>query len=157
MTIKDKPPAATGPALGTVVINGGLQVALFAGGQSQPVCRGNQGLLTACSSSLRYKTDVKPFSGGLQLIDRLQPVSFTWKENQQPDIGLIAEDVAIVEPRLTFNNQDGAVEGVNYLQLTATLINAVKEQQKEIEELRSALERLEKVNDVVSIQIAPSP
>jgi hypothetical protein len=59
--------------------------------------------------------------------------------------------VAKVEPRLTFNNQDGVVEGVNYSQLTATLINAVKEQQEQlerqqrlIEELQSAVARLER-------------
>jgi len=84
-------------------------------------------------SSRRYKTDIKPFSSGLRLINRLQPVRFAWKTDQQPAIGLIAEDVAQVEPLLTFKNQDGEIEGVNYSQLTAVLINAVKEQQAQLQ------------------------
>lgn len=149
MTIKDNSVSGIG---GTVIFHGGVQVDLFGSGASPtPVCRNSLGLFSVCSSSRRYKTDIKPFSGGLQLINRLQPISFTWKEDQHPDIGLIAEDVADVEPRLTFNNQDGAVEGVNYSQLTTALINAVKEQQEQlkkqqrlIEELQAAVARLER-------------
>jgi hypothetical protein len=106
-------------------------------------------LPSASITCRRYKTGVEPFAGGLQLINRLQPVSFLWKANQQPDIGLIAEDVAQVEPLLTFKNKDGEIEGVNYSQLTAVLVNAVKEQQAQIatlQQVNSALNaRLHKV------------
>ena len=138
---------------GTVIFKGAVQVeSLYASGASPtPLCRNSLNLLSICSSSRRYKTDIKPFSGGLQLINHLQPVSFIWKGDQHPDIGLIAEDVAEVDPRLTFKDQDGAVEGVNYSQLTTALINAVKEQEEQlerqqqlIEELQSAVARLER-------------
>lgn len=152
MTIKDNSASGFG---GTVIFRGAVQLDSLngSGASPTPLCRNSLNLISVCSSSRRYKTDIKPFSGGLQLINHLQPVSFTWKEDQHPDIGLIAEDVAKVDPRLTFNNQNGAVEGVNYSQVTAALIDAVKEQQAQlqrqqalIEELQAVVARLEKAN-----------
>ncbi len=150
MSIKDNSPSGVG---GLVIFKSGVQLdAIYASGASPtPLCRNSLNLISVCSSSRRFKTDIRPFSGGMQLISQLQPVSFTWKEDHHPDIGLIAEDVAAVEPRLAFRSPKGVVEGVNYSQLTATLVNAVKEQQQQLErqqrvidELLSAVARLEK-------------
>jgi hypothetical protein len=110
-----------------------------AGGSA--LCRNAAFQIAFCSSSRRYKTGVEPFAGGLQLVNRLQPVSFLWKANRQPDIGLIAEDVAQVEPLLTFKNQNGDIEGVNYSQVSVVLINAIKEQQAQIQQQRELIER----------------
>lgn len=145
MSIKDNSPSGIG---GTVILKHAVQVdSLYGSGASPtPVCRNSLNLLSLCGSSRRYKTDIKPFSGGLQLVNRLQPVSFVWKEDRHEDIGLIAEDVAEVEPRLTFKNGDGVIEGVNYSQLTTTLIDAIKEQQAQIEDLKAAVARLEERN-----------
>ncbi|HEX9906636.1 MAG TPA: tail fiber domain-containing protein [Propylenella sp.] len=152
MTIKDNSPSGFS---GTVIFKGGVQVdSLFGSGASPtPLCRNSLNLLSLCSSSRRYKTGIEPFSGGLRLINRLQPVSFIWKEDQHPDIGLIAEDVEKIEPRLTYRNEKGQIEGVKYDLLTAVLVNAIKEQderlqrqQELIERLQSAVARLEKMN-----------
>jgi hypothetical protein len=121
---------------------GTVGLGVLDGGGSVHLCRNGIAAISTCSSSLRYKTDVKTFGGGLQLISRLQPVSFNWKSTHQPDIGLIAEEVATVEPLLAFKNQNGEIEGVNYSQLTAVLINAVKEQQKQIDQLKRQLRQL---------------
>jgi hypothetical protein len=43
------------------------------------------------SSSLRYKTDIEPYRGGLDVIDRLRPIAFTRSHNGPRDIGLAAE------------------------------------------------------------------
>jgi ABC-type Fe3+-citrate transport system substrate-binding protein len=64
---------------------------------------------------------------------KLQPISFAWKEGSRQDVGFAAEDVAKIEPRLTFNNQKGEIEGVNYGQITTVLVNSIKEQQTQIE------------------------
>jgi hypothetical protein len=124
---------------------GTIGIGVLDGGGGQALCRNGLAAISACSSSLRYKTEIKPYAGGLQLINRLQPVSFNWKTTHQPDIGLIAEEVATVEPRLTFTNQSGEIEGVNYSQLTAVLINAVKEQQKQIEKQQEQIVGLKKL------------
>jgi hypothetical protein len=91
------------------------------------------GAIALCSSSLRYKTDVESFQGGLGVIERLHPISFTWKQGGARDIGLGAEEVERVEPRLTFRNDAGEIEGVKYSQLSAVFINAFKQQQAQIE------------------------
>ncbi|HYW70118.1 MAG TPA: tail fiber domain-containing protein [Pyrinomonadaceae bacterium] len=108
---------------------------LGAAGGSQ-LCRNSNNEISNCSSSLRYKTKVLPFAGGLDIINRLRPISFEWKQDHVKDIGLGAEEVARVEPLLTFRNPQGVIEGVKYNQLSAVFINAIKEQQVQIDALR---------------------
>jgi hypothetical protein len=54
------------------------------------------------------------------------------------DLGLGAEDVAKVEPLLVTHNDKGEIEGVRYDRLDVVLINAIKQQQDQIETLRTA-------------------
>ncbi|HEY8949305.1 MAG TPA: hypothetical protein VIM56_10515 [Rhizomicrobium sp.] len=53
-------------------------------------------------------------------------MTFKWKGRQGRDLGLIAEEIAKINP-LFVTYMNGQVEGVKYAQLTAVLINAVKE------------------------------
>ena len=99
--------------------------------------------VSVCSSSLRYKQNVNSFSSGLSIVKRLHPVSFNWKANNEADMGLVAEDVAKVEPLLVTYNSKGEIEGVKYDRIAVVLINAVKEQQKQIAELRQEVQRLQ--------------
>jgi len=82
-----------------------------------------------CSSSLRYKTQVQPFLGGLNILNRLAP-SVHLERRRQRDLGLAAEQVAQVEPLLTFRNKQGEIEGVKYNQLTAVFVNAIKDSRR---------------------------
>ena len=109
------------------------------------LCQNSFGEVALCSSSLRYKTDLRPFRSGLNLINRLQPVSFTWKSGQSRDLGLGAEDVAAIEPLLVTHNTNGEVEGVKYDRLAVVLINAVKEQQAQIERQQAEIAELKKL------------
>lgn len=74
-----------------------------------------------------------------ELVRRLRPISFTWKDAGLKDVGFGAEDVAAVEPRLSAFNQAGAVEGVKYDRLTAVLVNAVAELEARIKSLEAEL------------------
>ena len=56
------------------------------------------------------------------------------------DLGLGAEDVAAIEPLLVTYNRSGQVEGVKYDRLGVVLINAVKEQQKQIESQQNQID-----------------
>lgn len=106
------------------------------GGGSTPLCvSGGWGLVRSatnlyrvdtCSSSQRYKSNIEPLQHGLRLIQRLRPVTFDWKERNEHDLGFIAEEVAEVEPLLTFRNEKGEIEGVKYQLVSAVLVNAVK-------------------------------
>src|SRR5205814_1414063 len=104
-------------------VNGNIRIGLGAGGD-QAMCRGSVSRQVAtCGSSLRYKTAIQPFLGGLDLINRLRPISFTWKSSGASDLGLGAEDVAAVEPLLVTHNEKGEVEGVKYDKLSDVFIN----------------------------------
>lgn len=117
-----------------------VRIGDFPGSGSTPVCKiGNT--LTECSSSLRYKENVQPLMSGLDLIARLRPVRFDWKDRNETDLGLIAEEVAEVEPLLATHNKSGTIEGVKYDQLTVVLINAVNEQQAQIESQAARIKR----------------
>jgi len=119
-----------------------VSIGTLAGGASTHVCI-NGGVLSSCSSSQRYKQNVQPLRAGLNLIQRLRPVTFDWKERGEADLGLIAEEVGRVEPLLVTHNRDGVIEGVKYDQLTVVLINAVKELKTENETLKRRLKALE--------------
>jgi hypothetical protein len=114
----------------------------------QPLCYTDSGpapfafRIGFCSSSLRFKTDVEDYSAGLGIVERLRPVTFTWRRQPVRDLGLIAEEVAEVDPLLASYDRDGQVQGVKYNQLTAVLINAIKEQQAQIAGLREQLDGL---------------
>ena len=64
-------------------------------------------------------------------------------------IGLVAQDAEKVIPELTFTNPEDGYMGINYAEITAVLIEAVKEQQDIISELRKEMKQLR--NDTKAI------
>ena len=128
----------------TVNISGQLAVGSFGAG-STALCRTLGGLISNCSSSIRYKTDVENFQTGLSLIKKLRPVSFFWIEDEMTDFGLIAEEVGEIEPLLVTKNKDGEIEGVKYDRIGVVLINAVTEQQALIEKQGREIRALKKL------------
>jgi hypothetical protein len=117
------------------LVAGPLDLNSVPGGGSVQLCvLANR--VSTCSSSQRYKANVVPLSSGLNVVARLRPVSFDWKGRDERDLGFIAEEVAEIEPLLTFRNDKGEIEGVKYAQISVVLINAVKEQQAQIEQLK---------------------
>ena len=112
---------------------------------STQLCRNASNEISTCSSSLRYKTDITPFNFGLNLVNRLRPIAFNWKDGGTADFGLGAEDVAAIEPLLVTYNKDGQVEGVKYDRLGVVLLNAVREQQQIIEQQQQQIEALKKL------------
>jgi hypothetical protein len=96
---------------------------------------------TTSSSSIRYKKDLEPFSRGLDIVKRLQPTMYTWKDSNARDIGLIAEEVAKVEPLFTYTNEKGEIEGIKYPTLSVVFVNAIKEQQAQLAEQQTQLEK----------------
>jgi hypothetical protein len=125
-----------------------VAIGLLASATSLHVCiDGNNGVFSNCSSSLRYKESIQPFTSGLSLLGRLRPVTFNWKGRVEPDLGLIAEEVAEVEPLLVTHNQKGEIEGVKYEQLNVVLINAIKEQQSQIQQQQQQIKEQQKQID----------
>jgi hypothetical protein len=111
-----------------------LNVASLDNSGNESVCRNALGNLATCSSSLRYKTHLAPFSPGLNFIRQLRPISFDWKQGGMHDIGFGAEEVAKINPLFVTYNKEGQVEGVKYDRLSTVFVNAFKEQQTQIEQ-----------------------
>jgi hypothetical protein len=118
---------------------GTVSISTLGSAGSTSLCRNGANEISTCSSSLRYKTNIASFSGGMNIINRLRPISFEWKQNRLKDIGLGAEEVEKVEPLLTFRNDKGEIEGVRYDRLGVLFVNALKEQQSQLEEQRKEL------------------
>jgi len=134
---------------GAVMLHGGALLADYvnAGGSSVPACwltgfSGAPYFLGQCSSSsLRYKTNIATFHGGMDVINLLRPISFKWKQDGARDVGFGAEDVERVAPLFTFRNNKGEIEGVRYDRLSVLFVNAFKEQQAQIENQQEQLKR----------------
>jgi hypothetical protein len=123
--------------------NGHLELDFLPLGGSNQLCFTDMPQEVAkCSSSIRYKEQVTSFTTGLDLVQRLRPVAFRWKAGGRRDLGLIAEEVVAVEPLLVTFDSNGEIDGVKYDRLSAVLINAMKEQQAEIERQREQIQAL---------------
>src|SRR5215471_5333973 len=132
-------------------VNGLMRVDVLGSAGATQLCRNANDQIATCSSSLRYKKDLQPFTRGLALLNQLKPISFKWKSDNSPDLGFGAEDVAQVEPLLVTRNDKGEVEGVKYDRLSAVLVNAVKEQQQQIAQQQEQIKRQE--NEIKSLKL----
>ncbi len=140
-------------ATGNVDIQGNLHLLnLSLGGMTQ-VCRNASANLSVCSSSLRYKNNIAPYFGGLNLLNQLKPITFDWKDGGMHDLGFGAEDVEKVDKLLVIYNDSGQVEGVKYDRLTTVLVNSVKEQQTQIaaqaEQIKQQSAQIEALKQIV--------
>jgi hypothetical protein len=86
------------------------------------------------TSDISLKDNIQTIVNPLDKIIKLNGVTFNWKENQKPSIGVIAQELEKVLPELV---TQGDVKSVNYNGIIGVLIEAVKEQQKQIEELKA--------------------
>ena len=127
------------------------------------------GLLGHQASSRRYKEDIKPMDKASEVLYRLKPVSYRFKKeidaSQNLDYGLVAEDVADVDPSLTSRGGKGQVESVRYTAVNAMLLNEflkehrkVNAQQKQIDTLTMQLKqqeaRIQKMSDRLEMRAA---
>jgi hypothetical protein len=92
------------------------------------------------TSDLALKTNIKPLENSLAKILQLQGVCFNWKDSGETSIGLIAQEVEKIFPELVSGNEGSKT--VDYGKLVPVLIEAIKEQQNEIEKLKLEIEAL---------------
>jgi hypothetical protein len=103
------------------------------------------------ASSRRFKTKIKPMDKTSEAILALKPVTFQYKSDQTdiPQFGLVAEDVATVNPDLIVRDENGEIYSVRYEAVNAMLLNeflkehaTVQELKKEIAALKAGLQKL---------------
>jgi hypothetical protein len=100
-------------------------------------------------SDIRWKTNITPLKNSLNKVLSLQGVSYNWKVNEFPElkfssapqIGLIAQEVEKIIPEVITTNDSG-YKGISYEKLVPLLIEAIKEQQKEIDDLKEQIKEI---------------
>ena len=90
------------------------------------------------TSDATLKTNVETLTGSLDAVKSLRGVSFDWIENGGSEIGVIAQEVEAVLPDVVSTNDEG-IKSVKYGNMVAVLIEAIKEQQVQIDELKAKL------------------
>ncbi len=145
----------------------GVQTATYIQGISGRTVAGGVGVIVdanghlgTVTSSARFKEAIKPMDKASEAILALKPVTFRYKHELDPEgipqFGLVAEQVAKVNPALVARDEQGKVYTVRYEQVNAMLLNEflkehhqvqdlkriVAEQQKQIEALTAGLRKV---------------
>lgn len=94
------------------------------------------------SSDRRLKKDIIPVENALSKILELEGVAFRWKETGKESIGLIAQDVESVFPQSVRTDEKTGMKSVDYGGLVGPLIEAMREQQRQIDQLRTEVAAL---------------
>lgn len=90
------------------------------------------------TSDARLKKNVSTLTSGLAMVNRLRGVRYNWKDESKPEskIGFIAQEVEEILPELVMTKEDG-YKAVNYSEITAVLVEAVKELSAQVEALKA--------------------
>ena len=121
------------------------------GNDSLPVLVDSFGKLGTQVSSRRFKRDIKPMDKASEAILALKPVTFHYKSDSggKPQFGLIAEEVAEVNPDLVVHDAEGRVNTVRYEQINAMLLNEFLKEHKKVEELQATVAKQRKEMETV--------
>jgi len=136
-----------------VTVSGGAAVSILANGQ-----------LGTITSSRRFKDNIQPMNNASESLLKLNPVTFTYKKELDakniPQWGLIAEEVAAINPDLVVLDEKGEINTVRYEQINAMLLNEflkehkkVEEQNQKISTLEERLARMEKALEALSTPV----
>ncbi|WP_299440108.1 tail fiber domain-containing protein [uncultured Aquimarina sp.] len=110
-----------------------------------------------CSSDVRWKRNITALPNVIENIKQMRGVSYYWKTEDFPDqnfttdrqIGLIAQEVEKVYPELIKTNNEG-FKSMDYMSLTAVLLEAVKAQQAQIDELKNKVDEIDQLKEMIT-------
>jgi hypothetical protein len=117
-------------------------------GQTSPsgaaVSINSSGKLGTMISSRRFKDDIKPMDKASEAVFALNPVTFRYKKDLDPQgipqFGLVAEDVEKVNPDLVVRDKEGKPYSVRYDQVNAMLLNEFLKEHRKVEQQRNDFE-----------------
>lgn len=104
------------------------------------------------TSDIRLKKDIKDFNNALNIIERLHPVSYKYKDDlgtaapKEEQIGFIAQELEEVLPEMVRTHEGGS-KAVNYQNLFGVLTQGIKEQQQQIVENKESVE-----NELITVK-----
>jgi hypothetical protein len=122
--------ASTSTTTGVVILTGGLGLSgnVYAGGVVS-------GLDLLSTSDKRLKKNIKTIKTPLNTVQELRGVTFQWKKSGKDSIGVIAQEVEEIIPQVVEIDGNGN-KTVSYGSMVGLLIEAIKEQQEQINELK---------------------
>jgi hypothetical protein len=117
-----------------------------------PVLIDSNSQLGTISSSARFKKDIKPMDKASETILAFKPVTFHYRSDKtnRPEYGLIAEEVANVNPDLVVRDKNGAIYTVRYDAVNAMLLNEFLKEHRHVQEQDATIRGLQKQVEVLS-------
>lgn len=123
---------ATSSTNGSFACLGGLSV-----GKSIYVGQNISCVALTQRSDIRLKSDIQTLTGSLDKVCKLQGVKYIYKETGRKHIGLIAQETEKVFPEFVDTNPTDSIKSIQYGNIVAVLIEAVKELSAQVKELQS--------------------
>jgi uncharacterized coiled-coil protein SlyX len=110
-----------------------------------PVMIDSAGQLGTTSSARRFKKEIQPMDKASESLLALKPVTFHYKSDNTstPQFGLIAEEVAEMNPDLVVRDKNGEIYTVRYDQVNAMLLNEFLKEHRTVQELKSVVAKQE--------------
>jgi hypothetical protein len=106
--------------------------------------RATNDVIAFYGSDERLKTNIEPITGSLHMLNKINGYYFDWKEmpgiheNQGRDIGVIAQEIEKILPEIV-TTRDNGYKAVKYEKLVVLLIQAINEQQEQINDLKNKI------------------
>jgi hypothetical protein len=119
-----------------------------------PVLINSSNKLGTTTSSKRFKEDIKPMDKASEALFALNPVTFRYKKDIDPDgipqCGLVAEEVEKVNPDLVVRDKEGKPYSVRYDHVNAMLLNEFLKEHRKNEEQQATIARQQKQIEVLA-------
>jgi hypothetical protein len=124
-------------------------------GTTAPVVVSADGQLGTVASSERFKKDIITMDKASDAILSLRPVTFHYKTDTKgtPQFGLIAEEVAKVNPALVLPDKEGKPYSVRYDQVNAMLLNEFLQAHQKMEEQGATIAQLKSGIEVLTATV----
>jgi trimeric autotransporter adhesin len=129
----------------------GIRGVTTGGANAVPVVIDSAGQLGTASSSRRFKKEIKPMDQTSEALLGLKPVTFQYKSDNTgtPQFGLIAEEVAKVNPDLVVHDEKGEIYTVRYDAVNAMLLNEFLKEHRKVEEQQATISQLKRGMETV--------
>lgn len=95
------------------------------------------------TSDRSQKTDITPIENGLELVEKIRGVRYKLLNDDKVLVGVIAQEIEEVLPEVVNSNDDG-IKSVSYGNIVGVLVEAIKQQQEQINTLKREIELLKK-------------
>jgi hypothetical protein len=147
--------AVAGANVGGTCFIGNIRGVTTQNANALPVVIDRAGQLGTISSSQRFKRDIKPINKTSEAILSLNPVTFHYKSDNTgtPQFGLIAEEVAKVNPDLVVRDEKGDIYTVRYDAVNAMLLNEFLKEHRKVEEQEATIAQLKRDFGVTVAQL----